>query len=108
MNSLYGNFFRQWLDFHGKADRNTYWAIMATHLAVAWLVMIGCQIPGSGKWISGVIFVYAVLTGIPTASLTVRRLHDVGKSGFWCGLYLIPWIGPILLFGLCCRKSKME
>jgi len=29
---------------------------------------------------------------IPTLSVTVRRLHDVGKSGWWCWLWLIPWL----------------
>ena len=30
------------------------------------------------------VLAYRPVMAIPTLSVTVRRLHDVGKSGWWC------------------------
>ena len=34
---------------------------------------------------------------IPTIALGVRRLHDIGKSGLWYLLILVPLVGPVIL-----------
>ncbi len=34
---------------------------------------------------------------VPGIALTVRRLHDTNKSGFWIFIALVPVIGPIVL-----------
>ena len=39
--------------------------------------------------------------------LTMRRLHDIGKSGWWCWIGLIPLIGAILLLIWMCRASDV-
>ena len=38
--------------------------------------------------------------------LTMRRLHDIGKSGWWCWIGLIPLIGGILLLIWACTASE--
>ncbi|HBF63906.1 MAG TPA: DUF805 domain-containing protein, partial [Gammaproteobacteria bacterium] len=45
---------------------------------------------------------------IPTLSVTVRRLHDVGKSGWWCCLWIfpVPLVGWIWLLPWLARPSK--
>lgn len=39
-------------------------------------------------------------------AVTVRRLHDIGKSGFWYFICLIPLIGLIWLLVLLCTDSQ--
>lgn len=39
--------------------------------------------------------------------LTMRRLHDIGKSGWWCWIGLIPLIGGILLLIWACTASEV-
>ena len=39
-------------------------------------------------------------------TLTMRRLHDIGKSGWWCWIGLIPLIGGILLLIWACTASE--
>jgi len=34
---------------------------------------------------------------LPNMALAVRRLHDIGRSGWWLLLMLIPLIGPLVL-----------
>ena len=56
-----------------------------------------------GPYIENSIFIF-----IPSISISVRRLHDVGKSG-WTILYiLIPVIGVIWLFALFSRDTMPE
>ena len=49
-------------------------------------------------------FLYRPLTAIPTVAVTVRRLHDVGKSGWYSALWILPlpvigwfWLFPLLM-----------
>ena len=37
------------------------------------------------------VLAYRPVMAIPTLSVTVRRLHDVGKSGWWCWLWILPF-----------------
>ena len=36
------------------------------------------------------VLIYRLVMAIPTFSIKVRRLHDVGKSGWWCCLWILP------------------
>ena len=40
---------------------------------------------------------FAIGTFLPSLAVSVRRLHDVGKSGWWVFISLVPIIGSIIL-----------
>ena len=42
---------------------------------------------------------------IPTISVHVRRLHDIGKSGWFYWIILIPFVGAILMIIWVCKKG---
>ena len=48
-------------------------------------------------------YLYDLAILIPTIALGVRRLHDIGKSGLWYLLILVPVAGPIILLVWFCR-----
>ena len=50
-------------------------------------------------------FGYALLMIIPGISVFVRRMHDIGKSGWWYFIALIPIIGGIWLLVLCLTEG---
>ena len=50
------------------------------------------------------IFIFATI--IPQISITVRRLHDTGRSGIYYFLIFLPFVGPILLLYFCCIDSE--
>ncbi len=52
-----------------------------------------------------VLLVIALILLIPSISVSVRRLHDIGKSGWWFLLGFIP-IGPIVLLAWFCKDSQ--
>lgn len=50
-------------------------------------------------------FARSVSILIPSLSICVRRLHDIGKSGWWYLFALLPLVGGILLMVLFCKDS---
>ena len=84
-------FFSNYANFSGRARRSEYWYAYLFNLLlsmfVAWIPVIG--------WIAAI----AIL--VPGLSVTVRRLHDVGKSGWWLLLALVPFGGIVLLIWEC-------
>jgi uncharacterized membrane protein YhaH (DUF805 family) len=53
---------------------------------------------GAGGWIVlSLMMLYTLLTFIPTLAVTIRRLHDTNKSGWFYLLNFVPLVGPIIL-----------
>lgn len=41
--------------------------------------------------------IFALIVFLPTLAVTVRRLHDSNKSGWFLLIYIIPIIGPLVI-----------
>ena len=54
------------------------------------------------------VLLYRPVLAIPTIAVTVRRLHDVGKSAWWCLLWVLPLpvVGWLYLVPLRCTPSR--
>lgn len=97
--------FENYANFKGRARRSEYWYFaLANGLISILLIVIGTIIGAIfGDAITGGIIGYAffglytLATFIPTLAAVVRRLHDVGKSGWFYFICLIPAIGGIWL-----------
>lgn len=96
---------RQYTDFSGRARRREYWMFVLANFIVGIVIGILESILGS-KGIIGGIYSLAVL--IPSLAVCVRRLHDVGKSGWFYFIGLIPLIGWIWLIVMFCQDSQPE
>ncbi|MCK4837704.1 MAG: DUF805 domain-containing protein, partial [Desulfobulbaceae bacterium] len=59
-----------------------------------------------GPGVIGVLYSLAVL--IPGIAVSVRRLHDTDRSGWWLLIALVPLIGAIVLFIFMVLDSKPE
>jgi len=57
-----------------------------------------------GVTVLGVILALGLL--IPSLAVGVRRLHDIGKSGWWLLIGLIPLVGAIVLLVFACQDSQ--
>jgi len=81
--------------FHGRARRKEYWmfALVDTIIAIA----IGFMARQIGDVLENImIWAYFLALLIPRITVTVRRLHDIGRSGWWVSLWLVPYTGVIL------------
>ena len=99
--------YKNYFDFKGRATRREFWVFNFMYFMISLILVIGFPLidyfVGGGKgyifafgWISE-IFLFLVSI-IPICSLTARRLHDVGKSGWWQLLYLVPIAGFVVLY----------
>ena len=62
---------------------------------------------GAVAVLSMVYSIYALVTFIPSLALTVRRLHDIGKSGWWILISFVPCgIGAIVMLVFLCKDSE--
>jgi len=97
-------------NFKGRAQRKEFWMFQLFAFIFAILLVIIDGITGSLDPISGFglfsgIFTLALI--IPTIFVSVRRLHDTGRSGWWYFALLIPLLGLIVLI-FCCFDSDSE
>jgi uncharacterized membrane protein YhaH (DUF805 family) len=89
--------FRSWSVYTGRASRSAYWwyALFAFILyLVADVIFLRAIGHGAGL---GLYFIFAIGMLIVSLPLSVRRLHDTDRSGYWLFIGLIPFIGAIVL-----------
>ena len=100
--SAVGRALRGIVRVRGRASRSEYWwfvLVVAVLLLVAEVVDV---VMGTGGTLLLVVW-YASL--LPTLTLTVRRLHDEGDSGYWFFVVLMPLIGWYWLLSMLIRPS---
>lgn len=84
-------FFKNYVNFRGRASRSEYWWVFLFYVIIFFpLGLISGAVPLLGGLCS-------IAFMIPRIALTVRRLHDVGKSGAWYFMGFIPIAGVIIL-----------
>ena len=95
--------------FDGRARRKEYWMFSLFNLIFLIVAIILDNVLGTaiGEVGFGLFyFLYLLAVLIPSIAVTVRRLHDVGKSGWMLLISLIPIIGAIWLFVLYVTDSN--
>lgn len=85
---------RKFAQFTGRARRREYWTFALVNTLIIVVLSIIEGNAGTLGILSG-IFVLAML--IPSLAVSVRRLHDTNKSGWWLFIQLIPLVGAIIL-----------
>lgn len=94
-------FFTNYLNFKGRSRRSEYWWVVLFNMIVT--TVLGAITGDSSSFLSS-LWALAVL--VPTIALAVRRLHDIGKSGWYYLINLIPLVGQILLIVWFCQDSQ--
>jgi uncharacterized membrane protein YhaH (DUF805 family) len=99
---------KNYAGFTGRARRKEFWMFVLFNMIFAIVAVIldnilGTAIKDIGYGLIYILYVLAVL--IPGLAVVVRRLHDVGKSGWFILIALIPIVGGIWLIVLYCTDS---
>ena len=93
---------RQYADFSGRARRQEYWTFTLFNcicMLVLTFIDTLIEVP-----VFSTLYSLAVL--VPSLAVCVRRLHDVGKSGWMYFICLIPLVGAIWLLVLFCTEGE--
>ena len=92
----------KYAQFDGRARRAEFWWFALVNMGIAWAIVIIGAILGSvndalGTIASFAYFGYVAAMIVPAIAVSVRRLHDTGKSGGLWFLIFIPLVGAIIL-----------
>ena len=100
--------FGKYATLRGRASRSEFWYFELFGL----IMVVGFSALSAilGKTLTTYVIepLYAIyMLGIllPAISVTVRRLHDRDKSGWWYWIALVPLVGAILLLVWFCQKG---
>lgn len=109
--------YTQYVQFSGRASRSEYWWAQLC-CGVAWLVptvLAGAFHDAAAHGVGIVSALLALLalgfllvSVVPMAALTVRRLHDANRSGWCCLLGLVPFGGCVAVLALAAMPSRRE
>ena len=91
---------RKYADFSGRARRQEYWWFTLFNLLA--YIIFGVLDGLTGTYdeqvgLGMISLVYALAILLPSLAVSVRRLHDTNRSGWWMLIVLIPIIGPLTL-----------
>ncbi len=104
-------------NFTGRARRKEYWMFALFNVIFAVVALIVDNILGTtfkfgiGNYTTNlpygwIYLLYDLAILIPGLAVCVRRLHDIGKSGWWLFIILIPIVGAIWLLVLACTDGN--
>jgi uncharacterized membrane protein YhaH (DUF805 family) len=91
---------RDYAVFSGRSRRSEYWYFGLFYLIFYAVFAVLDGITGTFDVRSGIGLFTGILTLgllLPSLAVTVRRLHDTGRSGWWLLIGIIPLIGEIVL-----------
>lgn len=89
--------------FNGRARRKEYWMFFLFNIIIAVVLGIIEGIVG-GPGVLGALYGLAVL--LPSIGVSIRRLHDTDRSGWWLLIGLVPLIGAIVLLVFFVQDSQ--
>lgn len=84
-------------NFSGRARREEYWYYSLAVFVISAILSVLSKAGIVGVIFSILSFLFSLCILIPGLAVSVRRLHDTGRSGWWLLICLIPLIGQIVL-----------
>jgi uncharacterized membrane protein YhaH (DUF805 family) len=100
---------KQYADFSGRARRKEYWMFFLFNILFSIAAMIFDNVLGiamEGVGYGPIYGIYILAMIIPGLAVAVRRLHDIGKSGWMVLIGLIPIAGAIWLIVLLVTEGN--
>lgn len=76
--------FGKYATFTGRARRSEFWWLLLANFIASCIPVVN--------------FIWGIVVIVPTIAAGVRRLHDIGKSGWWYLLAIVPIANFFLLY----------
>jgi uncharacterized membrane protein YhaH (DUF805 family) len=111
----YSSVLKKYAEFSGRLSRKGYWYFVLANFLVATAISLVEYIirgmPSYSSYYETTLVlpsIYSLLILIPSLAAMVRRLHDIGKSGWNILLSLIPLVGSIVLLVFLFQRGDQE
>jgi uncharacterized membrane protein YhaH (DUF805 family) len=102
--NYYLNVWKNFATFSGRARRSEYWMFFLFNTIVSMVLVMVDMALGTVFLLAGL---YGLAAFIPGLAVTVRRLHDTGKSGLWFLISFVPLIGFIAFLVFMFQDSQV-
>ncbi|WLW67124.1 DUF805 domain-containing protein [Psychrobacter sp. van23A] len=98
---------RNYANFSGRARRKEYWYFVLVQMGLVIIAMILDTIIFNSE--IGLFYIVVALgLFLPGLAVTIRRLHDTSRSGWWFLISILPLIGSIILLVFLASDTKLE
>lgn len=99
---------KKYAQFSGRACRAEYWMFFLFSLLIAVVLSVIDALTGL-TWNHGqngvLSSLYALIVLIPGFAVSVRRLHDIDRSGWWLLIAFIPIVGALVVLMFYCQRG---
>ncbi|MFZ4286404.1 DUF805 domain-containing protein [Variovorax sp. HJSM1_2] len=101
---------KKYATFSGRSRRSEFWYFVLFYLIIFCALAFVDRLTGSfdadaGMGLLSGLFALGLI--VPNLSVTVRRLHDTNRSGWWVLLSLVPLVGQIVLIVFMAQKGDV-
>lgn len=113
-NSVFNSYILFWknaFNFKGRTRRSDYWHAYAINNIAIPFIMWFLNFTGNDtvQMVTAIIYyIHTIITLIPYLSITIRRLHDVGKDTYYFLIFFLPVVGQVIIFINLLKDSVKE
>ncbi|MGE0832256.1 MAG: DUF805 domain-containing protein [Simkaniaceae bacterium] len=116
MDLILACYTKNYFNFGGRASRKEFWLFKLTSfllpftfgmLTIIFSNLIGLETSVQAQKLMLIPLLVLIFSIVPLWSVSVRRLHDINRSGMWLALWLLPF-GHLVLIILFCIKGNKE
>jgi uncharacterized membrane protein YhaH (DUF805 family) len=93
---------KKYAEFDGRASRTEFWMFWLVHFVIRVGLLI---LAGFADVFLLLFFLYQLVLLLPTISVTIRRLHDADRSGWWYLVVFFPVVGGVALLGMAMAEG---
>lgn len=111
--SWYLSVLKQYAVFQGRSRRKEYWMFFLFNTIINFLLIVlhmalmeDVTFYQRGFAMFPIYSIYSLAVFLPVLGVSIRRLHDIGKGGWWVLLNFIPVIGNIWFIVLMCMDGS--
>lgn len=94
---------QKYAEFNGRARRMEYWMFALFNMIISLVLGLIEGLAGGPGVLAGL---YNLAVFIPSIAVSVRRLHDTDRSGWWLLIGLVPLVGVIALLVFMVSDSQ--
>ena len=100
---------KNYVGFHGRSRRKEYWMFVLFNCIFSIVASILDSVLGLhiNQSIGVISMIYSLAVLLPGLAISVRRMHDIGKTGWAILISLIPIVGAIIFIVWACKPGDV-